>query len=53
MSNVLFRAYSNAIARTFTRIKAFWVGPDAGELLAAGCRLTQSADSPPECDLLP
>ena len=53
VSAALFRAYANAIARTFTRVKAFWVGPEARELLAAGCRLTQSADSPPEYDLVP
>lgn len=52
-SAALFRAYANAIARTFIRIQAFWVGPEACELLAGGCRLTQSADSPPEYDLVP
>ena len=52
-SVALFRAYAKAIARTFTRVKAFWVGPEARELLAIGCRLTVSADSPPEYDLVP
>jgi hypothetical protein len=52
-STGLFRAYANAIARTFTRIQAFWLGPEAQGLLAAGCRLTDSADSPPEYDLAP
>jgi hypothetical protein len=49
-SAALFRAYANAIARTFTRVNGFWLGPEARELLADGCRLTQSADSPPEYD---
>jgi hypothetical protein len=53
LSVALFRAYANAIARTFTHVKAFWVGLEARELLAAGCRLTQSADSPIEYDLVP
>ena len=52
-STALFRAYANAIARTFTRIHGLWVGPAARELLVAGCRLTQSADSPTEYDLVP
>ena len=52
-SAALCRAYANAMARTFTRVQSFWVGPEARELLAAGCRLTQSADSPPEYDLVP
>lgn len=53
VSAALFRAYTSAIARTFIRVKAFWVGPEARKLLASGRRLTQSADSPAEYDLAP
>jgi hypothetical protein len=53
MSVELFRAYANVVTKLFSRIKAFWVGPEARKLLAAGCRLTQSADSPEEYDLTP
>ncbi len=52
-SEKLFQAFANALGKAFIKVKAFWVGPEARELLAAGCRLTQSADSPPEYDLVP
>jgi hypothetical protein len=44
-------AFSNAIAKQFTRVNAFYVGPEAYELLRQGCRLTFNADTPPEYDL--
>jgi hypothetical protein len=44
-------AFSNAIAKQFTRVNAFYVGPEACDLLRQGCRLTFSADAPPESDL--
>lgn len=44
-------AFSNAIGKLFTRINAFYVGPDAAEMLARGCRLTHAVQSPPEYDL--
>ena len=47
----LFRAFSSAIAKVFVRVKAFWVGPQAYELLRQGCRLTMGANSPKEYDL--
>ncbi|MEX0702312.1 MAG: hypothetical protein WD069_09475 [Planctomycetales bacterium] len=47
----LFRVFSSAIAKAFVRVKAYWVGPQANELLLKGCRLTMSANSPKEYDL--
>lgn len=44
-------AFSNAIGKLFTRINAFYVGPDAAQMLARGCRLTHAVQSPPEYDL--
>jgi hypothetical protein len=44
-------AFSNAIAKQFTRVNAFYVGPEAYELLRQGCRLTFNVDAPPEYDL--
>jgi hypothetical protein len=52
-SGKLFRVYANAVAKAYVKIKAFWVGPEAREMLAVGCRLTQSADSPQQYDLAP
>jgi hypothetical protein len=51
VSKKLFRAFSSAIAKEFVRIEAFWVGPQANELLRNGCRLTMGAHSPKEYDL--
>jgi hypothetical protein len=47
----LFRAFSSAISKAFERLKAYWVGPQARELLLQGCRLTIGASSPKEYDL--
>jgi hypothetical protein len=47
----LFRVFSSAIAKEFERVKAYWVGPRANELLRKGCRLTIGANSPKEYDL--
>jgi hypothetical protein len=44
-------AFSNAIAKLFTRVNAFYVGPAAFELLQQGCRLTVNAAAPREYDL--
>ena len=44
-------AFSNAIENQFTRVNAFYVGPEAYELLQNGCRLTFNVDAPPEYDL--
>jgi hypothetical protein len=44
-------AFSRAIAKQFTRVKAFYVGPEAYNCLQQGCRLTFNVDAPPEYDL--
>ena len=49
----LYRRFSGALTKNFRRIRAFWVGPGAAEMLASGCRLTIGADSPTEVDLAP
>lgn len=41
----LCRAFYAAIAKEFIRVNAFWVGPQAHDLLLKGCRLTMGADS--------
>jgi hypothetical protein len=47
----LCRVFSSAIAKEFDRVKAFWVAPQANELLRKGCWLTIGAHSPKEYDL--
>jgi hypothetical protein len=47
----LFRAFASAVAKNFTRIRAFYVGPNATELFHRGCRLTIGANSPRDYDL--
>ena len=44
-------AFSNAIAKLFSRVNAVYVGPGAFELLQRGCRLTFNARAPREYDL--
>lgn len=52
-ANVLMRAYRNAVRKHFVRVRAYWVGPKARALLAAGKRLTMAVQSPQEYDLAP
>jgi hypothetical protein len=40
-----------ALQKEFTRVKAFYVGPEAMEFLKSGKRLTVAEQSPPEVDL--
>ena len=47
----LFRVFSSAIAKKFVRVKGFWIGPQANELLRNGFRLVIGAHSPKENDL--
>jgi hypothetical protein len=47
----LYRAFAVAIAKNFTRVRGFYVGPKAVELFHLGCRLTIGANSPREYDL--
>jgi hypothetical protein len=47
----LYRAFAASVAKSFKRIRAFYVGPKAEELLRRGCRLTIGANSPRDYDL--
>ena len=44
-------AFSRAIAKSYTRIQSYWVGPDALAHMQRGGRLTFSVSAPPEYDL--
>jgi hypothetical protein len=50
-SQALMRRFHVAIKKGFAKVKAFYVGPQAMELLKAGKRLTIAAQSPREFDL--
>ena len=52
-SQRLMKRFNSAIKKTFTKVKAFYVGPKALELLERGTRLTMSAHSSHEFDLTP
>ena len=51
VSTRLYRAFTFAIRKLFTPVRAFHVGPHAQQLGKRGCRLTIAAQSPPEYDL--
>jgi hypothetical protein len=51
ISQGLMKRFHSAIRRSFTRVKAFYVGPNALGLLRSGMRLTISVQSPREFDL--
>lgn len=50
-SQALMRRYHSAIKKHFSRIKAFYVGPEALTLLRGGARLTIAEQSAREFDL--
>jgi hypothetical protein len=50
-SLALLQLFSKEIKRQFDKIKSFFVGKEAGELLDKGWRLTSSVKSPPLYDL--
>lgn len=50
-SEALMRRFQTALQKTFTKVKAFYVGPQALMLLRSGRRLTISVQSPREFDL--
>jgi len=52
ISQSLMRAIHSGIKKHFTRVQAFWVGPEALASLRAGKRLTYAVQSPPEYDLI-
>jgi len=45
------RLFSRTIRKHFTKIKVFWVGPEAMIGFRSGYRLTIAEQSPPEFDL--
>ena len=47
----LLNLFARAIRRQFKRIKSFFVGPEAEQLLDAGYRLTHGVNTAKECDL--
>ncbi len=51
LARKLCRAFAYAIKKRFAHVRAFFVGPQAVELLHRGCRLTIGANSPREYDL--
>jgi len=50
-SKSLVDAARRAVSKDFTRVRAFWVGPEALKLLSCGWRLTTNAAGSPEYDL--
>jgi hypothetical protein len=50
-SQALMRAVRSRIKKHFTRVCAYWVGPEALAAFRAGRRLTMAIQSPPEYDL--
>lgn len=51
ISQSMMRAIYLSIRKHFTRVQAFWVGPEALAALRRGKRLTYAVQSPPEYDL--
>jgi|SRR5882672_6636406 len=51
-AKVIQSVFSKAIGKLFSRVQSFYVGPAALELLLKGHRLTHSANSPREYDLV-
>jgi hypothetical protein len=51
VSQALMKRFQTALKKTFVKVKAFHVGPQALTLLKNGKRLTISAQSPQEFDL--
>jgi hypothetical protein len=47
----LQRAFSAAMTKNFTRVKAYWLGSQALKMLQDGARLTAGVHSPKEFDL--
>lgn len=53
VSQSLMKLFHTAIKKRFTKIRAFYVGPNAQLMLRAGKRLTIAEQSPREFDLAP
>jgi hypothetical protein len=50
-SKTLMRCVYSVVRKDFTKVRAYWVGPDALKALRNGRRLTIAIQSPPEFDL--
>jgi hypothetical protein len=53
LSQEMMKVFGAVFRKKFTKLKAFFVGPMALAFLNAGKRLTSSAQSPREFDLIP
>jgi len=51
ISSELFRLVARSVKKLFTKIKAYWVGPAAVEILDAGGKLSVSSETDPLYDL--
>ena len=51
VSVTLFSTFRDVVRKQFVKVKSYWVGPEAVQLLDAGGRLTATLKSPPEYDL--
>jgi hypothetical protein len=52
-SQVLMKRFHVRVKKTFTKVRAFYVGPNALKLLESGKRLAGAVQSPGEYDLVP
>jgi hypothetical protein len=50
-AQALMRAFHTSMSKSFTRVNAYWVGPQANAEWLLGRRLTYAEQSPPEYDL--
>jgi hypothetical protein len=50
-SQALMKQFAKILRKSFRKLKAYWVGPEAERLLEAGKRLTIAAQTPREFDL--
>ena len=51
ISEELMKRFNSVVRKRFTKIKAFWLGPNTLVFLNTGKRLTASAQSPRDYDL--
>ena len=51
-SNEIYALFAKAIRRKYEKIKSYYVGPEAAQLLDKGVRLTPTAKSPETYDLI-
>lgn len=51
MSQMLMKNFRKQFAAQFSKVKSFWLGPEARQMLHAGKRLTMAVQSPLEYNL--